>query len=318
MVYRLSNIDIRHLRIFKAVVECRGFTSARAVLNISQPTISNHISELEGRLGIRLCDRGRSGFRLTAKGERVFEEVVQLFKAHEQFETTTQELKGNLRGFLNIGLIDNVVTDPNCPIIRALELLDRKGNQVTIRLDIMMPSALESALLQNSMDIAVGTFDRQLPDLDYRRIYVEENELFCSCEHSIADLTQPDEIRDAVRRARKVTRVYLEGRDLFPLGTDDGSAHGQVHILEAAAILILSGTHIGFLPRHYAKNWVTSGRMRSIMSNEYRCSSDFYIVTRRNPRKSTILNTFLADLDISVSETVAATKHELSRMLTPG
>ena len=47
MVYRLNDIDVRLLHVYRAVVECRGFTSAQALLNINQSTISNHISELE-------------------------------------------------------------------------------------------------------------------------------------------------------------------------------------------------------------------------------------------------------------------------------
>ena len=122
MVYRLNDIDVRLLHVYRAVVECRGFTNAQAVLNISQPTISNHISELEDRLGMRLCDRGRKGFRLS-RGKRVYDEAVNLFKAHEHFQSVTLELKGKMSGYLNIGVIDNVITDQECPIVRALTLL---------------------------------------------------------------------------------------------------------------------------------------------------------------------------------------------------
>lgn len=297
MAYRLSDIDIRLLHVFRAVVECRGFSNAQTVLNVSQPTISGHIKELEKRLRIRLCERGRKGFRLTAKGERVYGETVQLFKAHEHFQNVTQELKGRLSGFLNIGVIDNVVTDPACPIVRAVEQMNRRSEEVVIRIDIMQPSDLERAVMEMSVDLAIGTFDRQLAGLDYRKIYVEENELMCAASHPIAELSDPGEIRMAVRRARKVTRTYLEGRDISSMIGGDSQVYGYVQTLEAAAILILGGGHLGFLPRHYARRWIEDGRMVPILPEEFKYTSDFFIVTSANPRHSTIVQTFLAQLD---------------------
>ena len=68
---QLSDMDLRLLQIFKAVVECGGFSSAALALNIGVSTISRHIKDLETRLGLVLCQRGRSGFALTAEGQSV-------------------------------------------------------------------------------------------------------------------------------------------------------------------------------------------------------------------------------------------------------
>ena len=68
---RTDNADLRLLRIFMTVADARGFSAAQTLLNISAPTVSNHISALETRLGVKLCQRGRAGFRLTQEGEVV-------------------------------------------------------------------------------------------------------------------------------------------------------------------------------------------------------------------------------------------------------
>lgn len=301
-MYQISDIDIRLLRVFRAVVECRGFANAQAVLNIGQSTISNHIGKLEQRLGFRLCDRGRTGFRLTRKGERVYEQALAVFRAHENFQNVTLELKGKLSGFLKIGLIDSTVTDPNCPVVRGIELLNKKANEVTINLSIMTPNRLERAVLDTDIDVAIGTFDRKLPDLSYTPIYNEVNALYCAKDHHISGLTDHDEIINAVQRSRKVTRSYLEGRDLFPLGEELGSSHASVEFLEAAAILLLGGGHVGFLPTHYTRDWVASGQLVPILPDHFRYTSDFYVVTRKTLRDSVIVSTFLTDLEIAMDE----------------
>ncbi len=301
-MYRLSDTDIRLLHVFRAVVECRGFSNAQTVLNVGQPTISSHINQLEQRLGFRLCDRGRTGFRLTRKGEEVFEEALVLFKAHEHFQNVTLELKGKLSGFLKLGVIDSTITDPNCPIIRSIELLNNKANEIAIRLSILTPNELERAVHDGDIDVALGTFDQQVPNLRYKPVYSEPNTLYCASRHLIAGLETSQEIRAAVANSRKVTRAYLEGEDLFPMGAGLDTTHASVEFLEAAAILLLAGGHIGFLPDHYARNWEDTGQLVPILRDEYKYKSEFFVVTRENLRGSVIVKTFLEDLQIAIEE----------------
>ena len=66
---RLDNIDLRLLRVFVTLVEAGGFADAQVALNLSASTLSTHLAALERKLGGRLCERGRGGFRLTPFGE---------------------------------------------------------------------------------------------------------------------------------------------------------------------------------------------------------------------------------------------------------
>ena len=75
MLTNLSEGDIRLLKVFAKVVEAGGFSAAQIDLNISQSTISTHMTSLEQRLGVRLCERGRSGFHLTERGKLIYQEA---------------------------------------------------------------------------------------------------------------------------------------------------------------------------------------------------------------------------------------------------
>ena len=56
------------LKVFIAVAEYRSFTKAAAELGISQPAVSQHISELEKSFGIKLFERMRGETVLTKAG----------------------------------------------------------------------------------------------------------------------------------------------------------------------------------------------------------------------------------------------------------
>src|SRR5688572_30519123 len=81
----LDDIDLRLLRIFATIVECGGVTAAEPALNMANSTLSTHLATLEGRLGVRLCQRGRAGFGLTTAGERVYQAARRMFHSVEEF-----------------------------------------------------------------------------------------------------------------------------------------------------------------------------------------------------------------------------------------
>ena len=65
MRLQLADIDLKLLRVFCTIVEAGGFTPAQTRLNLSQSRISSLITNLEARLGMRLCQReiGRASCR---------------------------------------------------------------------------------------------------------------------------------------------------------------------------------------------------------------------------------------------------------------
>ena len=66
------------LRFFLAIARAGSLTAAPAELRVSQPTVSRRLAAMEARLGVRLFDRTRSGYELTAPGLEIFETVERV------------------------------------------------------------------------------------------------------------------------------------------------------------------------------------------------------------------------------------------------
>lgn len=64
-------LDDFRLRVFATVARLGGFTAAARELGVSQPAVSQHVSELEKELGCSLLERSREGVTLTTEGERL-------------------------------------------------------------------------------------------------------------------------------------------------------------------------------------------------------------------------------------------------------
>jgi aminoethylphosphonate catabolism LysR family transcriptional regulator len=79
-------IVFTHLRSFHAVAENRGFTAAADALNISQPTVTTQVKELEDRYGVELIVRRGRRIELSETGAALFDVTKRLMTLHEEAE----------------------------------------------------------------------------------------------------------------------------------------------------------------------------------------------------------------------------------------
>ncbi|WP_076858350.1 LysR family transcriptional regulator [Bradyrhizobium mercantei] len=76
---------LRQLRVFKTVVDEGSFTAAADVLDISQPSVSEHVRILEAHFGERLLERQRGrGPRMTEEGRRIYEYAASVLDESEK------------------------------------------------------------------------------------------------------------------------------------------------------------------------------------------------------------------------------------------
>src|SRR5271154_233251 len=127
---KISDGDIRLLRIFCAVTRCGGFAAAESELQLGLPSISRYIKDLETRLGVQLCRRGRVGFSLTDQGHKVYLASLQLIADLDRFEADLRTIHSDLTGTLNIGIIDTLITDQDLRIPEIVAAYKKRHPQV--------------------------------------------------------------------------------------------------------------------------------------------------------------------------------------------
>jgi DNA-binding transcriptional LysR family regulator len=289
---QVSDFDIRLLRLFHTVVECGGFSAAESVLGVGRSAISQQMSDLEQRLGLRLCQRGRAGFALTEEGREVHQASQQLLAALESFRTEVNGLHRHLRGTLNIGLTDNLVTVPHMRITHALAELKARGPDVRLHIRMTPPSEVEQGVLDGRLHVGVVPQAAPLSGLDYQPLYAERSQLYCAVGHPLyyADDAQLDDARlDALDAVAPTFRLPAEIQALHQALNCTASASDR----EGMAFLILTGRYIGYLPDHYASRWVQVGRLRALKAASRHYDLTLATVTRRGRRPHLVLETFL-------------------------
>lgn len=79
-------IVFTQLRSFHAVAENNGFTAAAEALNISQPTVTTQVKELEDRYGVELLIRRGRRVELTDAGIALFDISRRIMKLNDEAE----------------------------------------------------------------------------------------------------------------------------------------------------------------------------------------------------------------------------------------
>ena len=97
-------LSLRQLRYVVAAADCGHVTDASKRLNVSQPSVSSAISELEAEIGVPLFIRHHArGVTLTPVGERVINEARLLLKHAQDFAQNAIELGDALKGDIAVG-----------------------------------------------------------------------------------------------------------------------------------------------------------------------------------------------------------------------
>ena len=158
-------MDVLHsMLVFKRVAEINSFTKVAVELDISQSSVSKHVSALESRLGVKLLNRTTRHLKLSDAGQEYYERCRSILTDIEETESLISAGQSKIAGQLRISVPDTFGRHRILPLIWSF--LDRYPD---VEIDIMMDDRRVD-LVQEGIDVAIrsgGVFD---PTLITRRL----------------------------------------------------------------------------------------------------------------------------------------------------
>ncbi|STV06011.1 transcriptional regulator GbuR [Klebsiella pneumoniae] len=160
-----ASLNIRQLQVFEAVARLESYSRAQQELGISVSAISNAMSQLEGQLGFTLCQRGRGGFSLTEKGQQFLQQAIRVLSELNELERQSALLKGEHSGTLCISTLDSIETETALSLPVVLRSFSDKFPHVHIKLIIRTPAEQLNGVLNNHIDLAIGSYNSQVHNI---------------------------------------------------------------------------------------------------------------------------------------------------------
>ncbi|BDA69498.1 LysR family transcriptional regulator [Rivularia sp. IAM M-261] len=149
-----QNIELRHLRYFLAVAEELNFGRAAERLNITQPSLSRQIQNLEKELEIILFERNPRQLKLTAPGQIFLTEAEQILLRFDQGIRVIKRASRGEIGQLTVGFQGSSVYDI-IPI--SIKVFRERFPEVDIIMQHMTTSEQVIALSENNLDVGFVT-----------------------------------------------------------------------------------------------------------------------------------------------------------------
>lgn len=146
-------MELRNLRYFLTVVEASSISKAAKILNITQPTLSRQLKELEIELGAELFKREPKGIKLTEDGiflKNRSEEILSLAsKTKQEFDN---KKKQELAGHITIGCVE---ADNSDTLAMILEELTQDYPRITFHISSGTSEDITERLDKGLLDIAI-------------------------------------------------------------------------------------------------------------------------------------------------------------------
>ena len=205
-------LKFRQLQYFLEVAELRHFTQAAERLNVTQPTLSHQIADLEQQLGVPLFDRVGKTVRLTEAGTLFRGFAEKSLRQLESGRAALTELQGLERGVLRIGSSQSFVRRLLPPLLGRFA---QRHPGVAIDVREMTALSIESDLASGNLDLGIGYAPAILAETELEPLFEERLLLVVGHGHPLAGraevrMAELDQVELALFVSDYTTRQMLD------------------------------------------------------------------------------------------------------------
>lgn len=177
-------VSLRQLQIFIEVATLKKMTLASERLFVSQPTISQAISEIESQYNVRLFERFGRQLELTPQGKHFFKLASSVLAAYDNMNRSMEDYSKNrsLRIGATITLGARIAN-------QVLKAFSAQNPDIDINLYVHNIMELEQRLFSNELDVAIISIVNGLlpnPDLIVKPLVSDRLMIVCSTKHPLA------------------------------------------------------------------------------------------------------------------------------------
>lgn len=172
---------LRQLEAFIATAEFKKMSEAAKHLYISQPTISQIISELEKEYDTKLFERQAKELRITPAGSL-------LLKSAREIMAIEQNLKQNMKTMNRIRplRVGATVTVGANIIGKIIAQITEEYPDIDVFVNVSNTHQIEHMLLNNELDIAIAEGIMTHTELNAKPVFVDKLCIICGKDHPFA------------------------------------------------------------------------------------------------------------------------------------
>lgn len=288
-------MDFKQLETFVAVVKLKSFSKAAENLFITQPTVSNHILNLEKELNTVLINRTNKNVTLTTAGTLLYKYAIDILNKRDNAVFSLNQFKGKIEGVLEI-------SSSTIPEQYYLPPLLREFNKIypDVKYDLKKydTSQVIHKILSGEIDFGIVGAKKDYGQLSYidimndNIIFVSQNKgKFANIDSiTIDELSKlPIIIREKGSGTRNIVENSLKEYDL---STNDLNIIATIENTETIKECVKKGLGFTFISNKAVAYDIKNEFIKNININGLHFHRKFYFVYHKSRALSPLAETF--------------------------
>jgi DNA-binding transcriptional LysR family regulator len=176
-------MPLEAIKIFCDLADRRSFSKTAEANDVSQPTVSRVLKQLEDRLGGTLIDRSRRPFRLTPLGEAYYEGCRRLLDQYAELEASLMRSHAPRSVSVRVAAIYSVGLWDMGQYVERCEALHPHAK---IHIDYLHPNAVYQRVLEGTAELGLVSFPTATREILVQPWREEEMVVVCTPGHPLA------------------------------------------------------------------------------------------------------------------------------------
>lgn len=177
-------MNLNQLFYFQKVATLQHYHQAAKELNISQPSLSRSIANLEEELGIQLFQKNGRNIELTKYGQIFLEHVDRILNEVKIAETKMKSLASATGGHIDIGYVFPLAKSYMPHLVRNF-MNAHNHEDITFSLSQEITKKLIADLKSEKYDVVFGSYVPDEPDIEFIPVINQEMVIITPPEHSL-------------------------------------------------------------------------------------------------------------------------------------
>ena len=280
-------------KLFRDIAQSKSVSRGAVLNGISQSAASQHIQELEKKLGISLFDRTTRPLTLTQAGKLYFDLCRDVLRREEEFKAALDELKAQVEGGVRVASIYSIGLSE---MSRLQEEFSRRFPNAQLHVDYLRPQKIYEALLADQADLGLVSYPVATKELAVIPWREEEMVVAAPVSHPLAgkpvllpaDLTGQDYIGfdEDLSIHRELDRFFREQGIEIHLAMQ----FDNIQMIKEAVAL---GSGISILPARTMLAEIEQGRLVAIPLHAPGLARPVGIVHRKRKKFNRAAQSFL-------------------------
>src|SRR6266436_1946053 len=170
-------------KLFRDIAQSKSISRGASQNGISQSAASQHLQELERKLGISLLDRTTRPLGLTAGGKLYLDLCRDVLRREEEFQAALDELKAQVEGSVRVASIYSIGLSE---MSRLQEEFSLRFPKAQLHVDYLRPQKIYEALLSDQADLGLVSYPVATKELAVIPWREEEMVVAAAISHPLA------------------------------------------------------------------------------------------------------------------------------------